>query len=175
MRLHKVPTLLASIHIAQHGADDERCILRTDLAVECLRQGPVEERGLCEGCQREKVAAFLLWCASRLKSLSKFIITCGIAGEGEDRDEGRKEIRIDRCLILSRDRVEFLGTRLSCRIISKPSECTDQFAAELSGEVALPRSCDPSDGCCGWTDPIAHKSLKCGAVRGFDNAVQEGE
>src|SRR5262245_37576255 len=99
----KVATLLASIHIAQHGADDDWCILRTDLAIERLRQGPVEERGLCEGCQREKVAAFLLWCASRLKSFSKFIVTRGIAGEGEDRDEGGKQIRIDRCLILSRD------------------------------------------------------------------------
>src|SRR5262249_29750983 len=127
------------------------------------------------GCQREKVAAFLLWCSSRFKALSEFVVTRCISGEGEDRDEGWKEIRIDRCLILSRDRVEFLGTSLSRRIISKPSECTDQFAAKLACEIAFARLCDPSNGRRSRDDPGAHKLLECGTVQGIYYAVQEAE
>src|SRR5207245_1923330 len=81
------PRARARLDAREERADDERRVLRPDLAVERARERLPDQRGLAEAGEGVEVALLLLGGRGGAKAAEKLVVACPVARVRQDRDE----------------------------------------------------------------------------------------
>src|SRR6185503_9410986 len=110
--LDEVPGRLARVRKHEHGADDEGGVLGANVAVDGAGERLLDEGRLSEGGQRVEVALLFLRRARRPEALEELVIAALVTDVGEDSDERRQDVGIDRGGAALVTGVELGGPRL---------------------------------------------------------------
>src|SRR3989475_721534 len=180
--LHRVPVgldelacELAGLDAREERADDERRVLRPDLAVERARERLPDERGLAEAGEGVEVALLLLGGRGGAKAAEKLVVACPVARVRQDRDERGEDVRVH--VIAARDvgRVALGGLALDCGIVAEGAEGAREVASELTRQLVLAWARGPPERDEGRRHAIADERRQARAVGGLDDPVERVE
>src|SRR2546426_5820591 len=173
--LDELPCELARLDAREERADDERRVLRPDLAVERARERLPDQRGLAEAGEGVEVALLLLGGRGGAKAAEKLVVACPVARVRQDRDERGEDVRVH--VIAARDvgRVALAGLALDRGIVAESAERAREVAPELTRQLVLAWARGPPERDEGRRHAVADERRQARAVGGLDDPVERVE
>src|SRR3989442_2242521 len=135
--LHELPGEAAPVDAAEHGPDHVGRVLAADLAVARPLERSLEELRLPEAGEGVEVALLLLRAPRALEALGELPVLRLAPARGENGDDGRHDVGVERRLVLPVAGVELPGPGLDRRIVPEDALGAEEVPPELTLELGL--------------------------------------
>src|SRR5437879_3549927 len=173
--LDEVPRELARMDAGEERADDERRVLRPDLAVERARERLPDQLGLAKAGEGVEIALLLLGRRGRAEAAEELVVAHGVAGVRQDCDERGEDVRVYLAAAPDRGGVQAGCLLLDRPVVAEGAERAREVAPELTRQLVLAWARGPPERGEGRRQAIADERREARAVGGLDDPVERVE